>query len=65
MNKEVKQWLIDKLESWNNTFDNVDEEGSSLDKILPKLKGNRKLRKDDYDEIFFHLWQIAQGKEDD
>jgi hypothetical protein len=66
-NKEInKKKLIAKLESWNSTFDNVDEDGnqesSSLDKILPKLRQNKQITKKDEDEILFHLKQMEAGK---
>jgi len=58
--------LIAKLESWNSTFDNIDEDGeqesSSLDKILPRLRQNNRLTKKDEEEILFHLKQMEAGE---
>ena len=66
-NKKInREKLITKLESWNFTFDNVDEDGelesSSLDGILPKLRANKRLTKDDEAEILFHLKQMEAEK---
>jgi hypothetical protein len=44
----------------------MDEDGnqecSSLDKILPKLRQNKQLAKKDEEEILFHLKQMEAGK---
>ncbi|MHB9071250.1 MAG: hypothetical protein ACYC54_12900 [Sedimentisphaerales bacterium] len=66
-NREInRKKLIAKLESWNYTFDNIDEDGeqesSSLDKILPKLRQGKQLTKKDEDEILFHLKQMEAEK---
>lgn len=66
MNEEVKNWLVPKLESWNLTFDETEysEDGepieptTSLDLILPRLKADKQLTPQEYEEILFHLWQI-------
>lgn len=73
MNDEVKAWLIERLESWNDTFqDEVDDEGeldddfeTSLDKILPKIKDNKPLTTEEYEEVLFHLWQAYLGYDDE
>lgn len=67
MNKEVKSYIIEELTSWRETwdFDNEETENAhtEINKLIKKIKCN-KIEKEDYENILFHIWQIAQGKEE-
>ena len=72
MNDEVKTWLIERLETWNDTFqDELDEDGeyeqvqTTLDDIIPKIKDNKQLTPEEYEEVLFHLWQAYIGYDDE
>jgi len=62
MNDEVKDWVIDKLDGWidtYNTFDDDDErENNTAIKLYEKLTKGEELTKENYEELTFHLWQI-------
>jgi hypothetical protein len=54
MQNGTKTWLIKNLESWDTTF----EEETEIPELIAKIKQDRELTPDDYEEIIFHLWQI-------
>lgn len=56
---EVKGWLLDRLESWDFTFD----EETEIPDLMKKIKDDQELTAEEYEEILFHLWQIYYGEE--
>jgi hypothetical protein len=71
--KDYQKWVYDKLSDWQETFRDElrNEEGedenaagwTEIEKLKQKLKKGT-LTKDDYDSIFFHLWQKIAPEED-
>lgn len=68
MLEPYKEWVIYELSGWAETFeDDRDKEGEPtkgtdiIIKLADKLERNTCSKKD-YEEILFHLWQLAHGK---
>ena len=64
-----QNWVINELESWKHTFNNqypdhmeetIENENKAFDNInnlIIKLSKSE-CKKEDYENILFHLWQI-------
>lgn len=55
-----RNWLIEQLKSWQETFDNPGDEAGymELEYLIRKLKYRYKqMTNEDWDNIIFHLWQ--------
>jgi hypothetical protein len=61
LSKEVKDWLIDKLENWDETFDEGEE--TDIPKYINKIREDKILTAYEYSEVLFHLWQIFYDME--
>lgn len=62
MNKETRQWLIEDLESWRETWrDEESEEANKawneLSKLIGDIKKRNKLTVEQFEEIIFYLYQ--------
>jgi endonuclease III-like uncharacterized protein len=69
MNPSYKTWILDELESWAETFNNIypeymeqviEDENNSYNEIhslIDKLNKDQ-CSKEDYENILFHIWQI-------
>lgn len=69
---EYKTWVVDKLESWAETFNNnypehmediIEEENQSyelIQNLVVKFLNNN-CSKEEYEEILFHIWQSNQN----
>jgi hypothetical protein len=68
LNPETRAWLISELELWRDTFDaEYDEEQNigwdTIDALINRFRTRRETVKD-YQNAIFHLWQIAQGRDE-
>jgi hypothetical protein len=60
MRSQHREWLIEQLESWQETYDNPGDEAGymELEYLIRQLKYRYKqMTNEDWDNIIFHLWQ--------